>query len=69
MAKQSKKAEVIEKYVTKEISYDKGSTIIENKGWDWICENNHGTCYWNKITGELMWLSDEENIARYSKLI
>jgi hypothetical protein len=31
----------------------------EKKGWEFVCENHHGTAYWNGITGEFCWVSQE----------
>jgi len=43
--------------------------LSNSSGWEWICENHHGECYWNEKTGELLWIPNDEKYARYQKLI
>jgi hypothetical protein len=60
----------MERYILTEISSDKADEIIEGSPdiWDYICENKNGVCYWNKQTGELLWIPHEEDIAKFSKI-
>lgn len=58
------------KYKLHFISEDEATKLknANGKGWNWICENNHGACCWNNITGELLWIPNGEK-AKYSKLV
>ncbi len=57
------------KYKLVEISQDDASLINSKEGWDFVCENNSGTAYWNELNGELMWVPNiySEDIS-YSQL-
>ena len=50
-----------EKYKSRKITAEESIEIRKNPGWDWFCENNYGTCYWNNITGEIIWEGDDES--------
>ena len=43
------------------------NTMRENPNWIWYCENHHGTCYWNNVTGEIMWVCDDEKMVKLMK--
>ena len=47
------------RYKAVDITYNQAKEIQRQPGWDLICENSHGRCYWNKNTGELMWYSND----------
>lgn len=48
------------KYQNKAVSPEEASKIIESENWSMFCENGHGACYYNYVTGEIIWLGDEE---------
>lgn len=57
-------------YIAVEISNEKGSEIIgQSKDWVQFAENHHGEVYWNKTTGEIIWLANEEGDSNYQQLI
>jgi len=47
------------------ITYDQCNEIMakDKKNWDHFCENEHGTCFWNQNTGQIIWTGDECNIS------
>lgn len=57
------------KYKVISITSDKARQIIDAKKdqWEWICENHNGSCHWNNVTGELIWMADDGK-SNYSKL-
>lgn len=58
------------KYKTRRISWAEiDDNIRVRPGWEWICDNNTGTCYWNTLTGELLWVDEDEENSKISELI
>lgn len=49
------------------IKDDAASALIKDKNWECVCENHHGACYWNRVTGELLWLAEMEGESNLSK--
>ncbi len=37
--------------------------LRKRDGWIQFAENNRGAVYWNELTGEILWLGDEESNA------
>ncbi len=55
-------------YLSKPVDGDQIVEIKKQKGWDHICENHHGSCYYNSVTGELIWEADEDEDSNASLL-
>jgi len=58
------------KYKSTIITDKKANELRKLETWDEICENLHGIAYWNPKTGELMWVSyDEDDQVQYEQLL
>jgi hypothetical protein len=53
------------------ITSEKADNIIEDpktrKNWIFFAENLHGSVYWNKVTGEILWRADEDDESTFDK--
>lgn len=38
------------------ISYKKALALSQKPNWVSFQDDNHGVVYWNKVTGEILWL-------------
>lgn len=38
-----------------------------NRGWLWFCQSVRGICYWNGITGEIMWIDEKLNEVTFQQ--
>jgi len=57
-------------YKNTKISFEEAEKLRNDKNWISYCENHHGGCYWNKETGEIMWISNNginDNMERLIK--
>lgn len=57
------------KYEHQAISNDEARKMCGHPNWVWFCENQHGTCFWNRATGEILWLAEKEGDSNYQKLV
>jgi hypothetical protein len=46
------------------ISSEKALDLIQKpktkKNWVFFAENLYGSVYWNEVTGEILWISDDD---------
>jgi hypothetical protein len=58
------------RYVTVERSWRDLPEEIQKEtgGWGYVCENHHGTAYWNHETGEFCWIPQDGQKAKFSRL-
>ena len=57
------------KYKLKIITLSASYKLSEKSGWEWICANNCGSCCWNRKTGELLWIAEDDGEGRYNELV
>lgn len=48
------------------ISFAKAHEIIEQPGWEIFAENSRGEVYWNDLTGEIIWIDNEDGNSNLS---